>query len=135
MTYLCVRQGFFGLPAAHCFLDVPVFAAGVTTQEAARASPFMTDHPLLPGNFRIIFHDNDVCDFSLNECTMGLVAYEMQQLKRLLMARDAKDERLTPGMRVFLSSRVPRLTIFGATMQEIEERPALLAGCNISSFK
>ena len=100
MTYLCVRQGFFGLPAVHCFLDVPVFAAGVTTQEAARASPFMTDHPLLPGNFQIIFHDNDVCDFSLNKCTMGLVAYEMQQLKRLLMARDAKDEWLTPGMMV-----------------------------------
>ena len=84
----------------HCCLDAPVFAASVTTQEAARASPFMTDHPLLPGNFRIIFHDNDVCDFSLNECTMGLVAYEMQQLKRLLMARDAKDEWLTPGMMV-----------------------------------
>ena len=50
------------------------------------------------------------------------------------MARDAKDERLAPGMRVFLSSRVPRLTILGATMQEIEERPAPEAGCNISSF-
>ena len=37
-------------------------------------------------------------------------------------------------MRVFLSSRVPRLTILGATMQEIEERPAPEAGCNISSF-
>ena len=118
----------------HCFLDAPVFAASATTHEAARASPIMAHHPLLPGNFRIIFHDNDVCDFSLNECTMGLVAYEMQQLKRLLMARDAKDERLTPGMRVFLSSRVPRLTILGATMQEIEERPAPEAGCNISSF-
>ena len=77
----------------HPFLDgTPVFAAGVTAQEAARASPFMTDHPLLPGNFRIIFHDNDVCDFSLNECIKGLAAYEMQQLKRQLMARDAKDE-------------------------------------------
>ena len=94
----------------HCFLNAPVFAAGVTTQEAAGASPFMTDHPLLPGNFRIIFHDNDVCDFSLNECTKGLAACKMQQLKRL-MARDAKDDRLTPGMRVFLSSRVPQLTI------------------------
>ena len=93
------------------FLDAPVFAASATTHKAARASPIMAHHPLLPGNFRIIFHDNDVCDFSLNECIMGLVAYEMQQLKRRLMARDAKDGRLTPGMRVFLSSRVPRLTI------------------------
>ena len=83
----------------HCFLDAPVFAAGVTTQEAARASPFMTDHPLLPGNFRIIFHDNDVCDFSLNECTKGLAACKMQQLKRL-MARWLAEDTVDLGAEV-----------------------------------
>ena len=90
----------------------------------------MATHPLLPGNFRIIFHDNDVCDFSLNECVMGLEAYEMQQMKRLMMTGGAKDERLTLGMRDFLS-HVPQLSILGATKQEIEERPEAEAGCNV----
>ena len=117
--------------STYCFLDAPLFA-GAMTQEAARASPFMTDNPLLPGNFRIIFHDNDACDFSINECVMGLEAYEIQQLKRLV-ATDAKDERLTHGMRDFLCS-VPKLSILGATTQEIKRRPVTEAGYQTSSF-